>query len=95
MAATPDHTAAPLPYLARMVFEDTLRLSGYALGMIVVQRITTGQFSFSDKVAIIAAGMTGSLLYHVFLNPAAEHTVRPHMKKHAVKDNSPTTSPSP
>jgi hypothetical protein len=68
---------AVAPYLARMVFEDTLRLSGYVAGMTLMQKVTTGQVTYQDKLFILGAGFTGSLMYHVFLNPMAESAVRP------------------
>jgi hypothetical protein len=90
---TQQRNTAPMPFLTRMVFEDTLRLSGYVVGMILVQRLVTGQATYRDKLQILGAGMIGSVTYHALLNPTAEHTVRPRLVEWAAA-SAPTPTPT-
>lgn len=54
-------------YDVGMIYEDSLRFAGYALGACFLEGVMTKSVKWQDKAMMVLAGALGSAAYHLVL----------------------------
>ena len=63
---------------AAMVYEDTLRFAGYALGACLLESLLTKDVKWKEKCNMVMAGALGAFAYHFWLKRRWSRITQPH-----------------
>jgi hypothetical protein len=76
-------------YDIRMIYEDTLRFGGYALGALFLESVMTKTAKWQEKGMMVLAGALGSAIYHLVVKQSLSQlplypVTPPHMQTRAL-----------
>lgn len=63
---------------AAMVYEDTLRFAGYAIGACFLESLLTKDVKWKEKCNMVIAGGLGAFAYHFWLKRRWSRLTQPH-----------------